>query len=407
MKSGKTRKSLLIIAAVTAITLYNIMPTLLYYRNNLTTSFTESFGLKRAAEIGKRVNAIESDSEQWIYSYCKLLNIKHPKVELDKERSDLIKVSFNQTEDRDLFQSNITNASNLITFSPKKLFPYLNIKSEKDTPTVYLKRQIPIHFDINEINKYFSYHQIYDKNNLITSDYREIQNERVLEISKATTAKRNESVNIERSLNNPNDPKKLEFFLEIAESFLNYKEIFSNSPFLKKAFFSTALYSPSHNMTSQLDIAIKGFQACKGELLKHKIQLKETINKNSLDTNDLTINEVSQLKLIELYENTFIKAIALINKEMQGFTKKNWITSSDLKACITNHSINKDFQFSIDTSNNNPIISSINVDYNSKKVSLEISKELLDYRASQSNEIKNRIDELIYGEITKVKEINI
>ena len=66
------RWQLFVIVAVLLLTLYNILPTIIYYSKPLR----DPIGLERAEvvsnQIAARVNQLEKNAEEWIASYCEL-----------------------------------------------------------------------------------------------------------------------------------------------------------------------------------------------------------------------------------------------------------------------------------------------------------------------------------------------
>ena len=102
MKKQKRWHSWLI-ATVSLLTVYNILPTILFYANPLS----DKIGAKKAIEIqnsiADRVNRLESDSTDWIYSFSQLIGVKIKSVEIDPVFSDKLEITFNQSEDAKKF----------------------------------------------------------------------------------------------------------------------------------------------------------------------------------------------------------------------------------------------------------------------------------------------------------------
>ena len=89
MKKQK-RWQFVLIAVVTALTLYNIMPTILFY----TKPLHSEIGEKQANVISKaamdRINNLEGESLDWLRSYNTLLGIKASSIVFDTDNINLI-----------------------------------------------------------------------------------------------------------------------------------------------------------------------------------------------------------------------------------------------------------------------------------------------------------------------------
>ena len=71
----KKNWQLFLILSVFALTVYNILPTVFYYCKPLKQSITETQAKEISRSIEKRINQLEIDAQDWIYSFCNLLEV--------------------------------------------------------------------------------------------------------------------------------------------------------------------------------------------------------------------------------------------------------------------------------------------------------------------------------------------
>jgi SecD/SecF fusion protein len=404
MKAQQKRKALFVILAVSALTLYNILPTIFFYSNNLKGEITKSSSMKIAADIAKRVNKLEGESVAWIHSYCKLLHIKPAKVSLKEKSPDAIYVSFNTEKDARVFKSHMTRAGNLIPFFPKRILPLESSNDHLDAKTVSLKREIPIHFDLNDIEKYFSYVSMYKKDGSISSEYRDILDDRVLEVSKVVTASSSSTTNIERTIGDQHISYKAPYFLSVADTLLQYKTLFEKDGALQKQFYSSIFQSTRHEPEFLYDHCLKGFQGCKDFIQKEKLALVDTIKEENLDENDSSVPEVGALTTLKSQEEKLLNVITLLQKKRSLFvTSRNSIDPLQFSSELKNKKIENKEIFTLSTGSNNPVISAIEVNYNDRLVTFEISDALMTFMQKSDTAAQKKITQLIFDEIANIK----
>jgi len=143
----KRKWQLALILAVVSLTVYNILPTLFYYLKPLKEQVTEVQGLKIAADIQKRVNDLESESREWIDSFCDLLRIKPVSIGSDAGNPQWISVNFSKADDAARFRSFLPRAGSLIPSPPAQL----NLAPQEPTSKeVLVQRRIPVRFNSSE-----------------------------------------------------------------------------------------------------------------------------------------------------------------------------------------------------------------------------------------------------------------
>lgn len=409
MKPAQKRKALFVILAVTALTLYNILPTLFFYGNNLNAPITKSKALQESRKIANRVNNIEKESKDWIYSYCKLLKVSPSKIIFKKKTPELMSVSFPTEKQARTFKTHMQRAGNLIPFFPNRIVP-LEVNSTRvntdlvDNKVVVLKREVPVHFDQKDPSKYFAFVEMYDKDGALTNEYKLTLENKIYGVAKAAIAPSKAAVNVELSMGEPAPSRKVPFFLEIANTIISYDKIFKNNKDLRDQFFARVFHSKNYSTKELYQKAIAGLQSAKDSIVTKKIALQEKIEKEHLDANDRSIFEVSSLQTHLRQEKTLLAGLTLLQNNQSAFTKiANFTTNEELRSNLKNGSIENGNNFSVDTHQNNAVITGLKIDYKAQKVEVEINQNLLDFAKTKSLKEQQKINGLIYDQIALLK----
>lgn len=173
---------LYLIIAVFVITIYNILPTIFYYSKPLKEPIDAERAKGVAESIVSRVNDLEDESVEWIYSFSKNLGFKPVSVEVIKDDPQLITVSLANAHDAKLFRHFFPKAGTLIPFAPAQLELRNADPGDEGGNTLIVSRQIPVRFNPKETDKYFHYTSKYTAEHQIAQAYQGIIDDRVGEI---------------------------------------------------------------------------------------------------------------------------------------------------------------------------------------------------------------------------------
>ena len=69
------RWQFVVILLVLFLTLYNILPTIIYYSKPLKSPIGEKEAVSIEQDIASRVNGLEPEAKDWLESFCDLLNV--------------------------------------------------------------------------------------------------------------------------------------------------------------------------------------------------------------------------------------------------------------------------------------------------------------------------------------------
>ena len=84
------RWQLAIILTVLGWTLYNILPTIIFYSKPLSQPVDEKGAKGIEEEIVQRVNSLAPDSVEWIQAFCKMVGVHPSSIKIDAADPSLI-----------------------------------------------------------------------------------------------------------------------------------------------------------------------------------------------------------------------------------------------------------------------------------------------------------------------------
>lgn len=138
---GKNLKAqFLCIIAVAVLTIYNILPTVVYYWKPMQEQVDSADCKEIIQQITSRLQSQETESIDWVQSFCQLIDVKAKNISLKANDAEWIQVDFSNKEDAQKFSSSVQRSGLLIPFDPQKLI----IANSYDEKTVLLQRQIPV-----------------------------------------------------------------------------------------------------------------------------------------------------------------------------------------------------------------------------------------------------------------------
>ena len=138
------RWQFLVIIAVFLLTLYNILPTIIFYSKPLKKPIDSAYAMKVAGQISERVNSLENQSLEWVGAYCDQLKLHPKQIALSKDDPTVISVQFPDAKERKMFSKYLPRAGALIPFVPAQLS--LLDESASDN-SVQVLRNVGIHFN--------------------------------------------------------------------------------------------------------------------------------------------------------------------------------------------------------------------------------------------------------------------
>lgn len=145
---------LFLILAVGALTLFNILPTVLYYLKPLDEPVDSRQALGIARDITERVSRLEDRACAFLGSAAKLLNVKP--IDITVGQSGNIRVKFKNADEAWRYAGSLFRSGSTIVFAPEKLHVE-GVEKEGDCSVVTVRRSIRTGSSSAEVIKYFGF----------------------------------------------------------------------------------------------------------------------------------------------------------------------------------------------------------------------------------------------------------
>lgn len=376
------RWQFLVICAVCVLTLYNILPTIIFYSKPLNQPVDAAKAQNVANDIAHRVNSLEEQSVEWIASFCKLLNIEPTSIELKKEDPSQITVSFAQDKDAQAFSKLLPRAGSLIPFVPAQLTLLEETSTDKK---VQVLRQVGIHFDEQEIPTLFQFAQKEEHNGTISKDYFAIASDRFTQVAVALGG----TSPLAEEIHECNESTGPDLLIPFAQKILRITESFgASSPFAQRFFASfTQTENPDAAKTvatliSKMEEEKHALESKRQGIVEEK-KLKEEQNQlidaaklNELDIlqEQISILDRALKVLLEKTETPVTEAKTEIKTETKPFTKKmilDWLSKEharNAKGTAT---------YTLVLGQRNPIIREVLLDWGNDTIYLKLHPDVL------------------------------
>ena len=408
----KTRKrwQFILITAVIFLTVYNILPTVLFYTKPLGQPIGEKRADAIALQTAECVNQLETESISWLKSYSKLLGTKTKSITLDTKNPQLIHLDFETEQDADKFKSRLPRAGSLIPFLPAQLAltegEQASLSSE-----VTVKRNIPVHFDLETLKSDFKFVQKRDDAGELTPNYQEIIGDRLLALGLSIGGTSENANYVETILHNSSNPRSEEFALILSQNILSYVKIFGENSPITKRYFSSFTQANMPDRTGAISNLIQVLEKELDQVKLERIALQEKEKEKRDAGGFLETTEKQKLDFLRSREEQFFSATQIIRRQSFAFSHGTapW-TYPSLNQLIgkTRDSVDSLHPVQIiQLDNHNPLIKSLAIDWNSEKITLELHSDIQALRKELEDDkskshTRDQLDQLIYNEIARI-----
>lgn len=404
MKKQK-RWQFALITVIVLLTLYNILPTVLFYSQPLKDPIGEKQAMVVAQKAAHRVNSLEDKALDWLRSYNKLLGIKPIYVKLDSDNPELIHAKYEKSEDAEKIKSHLPRAGSLIPFVPSQLSLAPNEDGQEST-TVSIQRKIPVRFDTAHANDYFQFTKKRNSQGETTSLYRQIVNDRLMQLGLAIGGISDNAQNLETVLHHREDPRSDEFLQMLTQNILAYAKTFGENSIIAKRYYSTLTQGVEGNKRNTIEELTSALEQYRDGIKLKRISLEQQESKQRETGGFLEANEQQQLDFLRSREERLTSASAILRRQANSFASgvSPW-TYAKLKQDIFLAEVNKEAIQTLDMKGRSPLVKSVIIDWNNEKISLELHQDILNYKKEiekSKSYLNDSLNQLIYNEIARI-----
>ncbi|NRA89647.1 MAG: protein translocase subunit SecD [Simkaniaceae bacterium] len=404
MKKQK-RWQFFLIAVVVLLTFYNILPTVLFYSKPLKDPVGEKQAQVIAEKAAKRVNSLEDEALNWLHSYNKLLGIKSSSISIESDNPELIHVRFNNAEDAEKLKTHLPRAGALIPFVPAKLSLVPSASGEKSS-VVTVQRNIPVHFYPEQNSEIFQFTAKRDANGDIAPLYHKVVDDRLLQIGLAVGGISENAQYLETVLHHLGNSRSEEFLQLLSQNILTYTKAFGETAAITKRFYSTFTMGPSHDKKGDIAKFTAALENYRDQLRLQRISLEEMETNKRENGGFLEANEQQQLDFLRTKEERLTSSIGIVRRQASAFAsaKTPWSTKT-LKQELSVFENQTSALQTLHVGDRSPVVKSIILDWNNESISLELHKDLLDYKneiALSKSFLRDSVDQVIYNEVARI-----
>ncbi len=396
-----------VIIAVFLLTLYNILPTVIFYSKPLKKPIDDAYAMKIGGQISERVNSLENESLDWVGAYCKLLQL-HPKnITLSKDDASVISVQFPDANERETFAKFLPRAGALIPFVPAQLSLLDATASDN---SVQILRNVGIHFNESDTKDLFRFAAKQEEGTTkVSSFYFDLVADRfsgVAQVLGGTSPQVLETMAILDEKDNN------EAILFLARRIAKVSENFAGTDFAKRYFasFAQSDLPDSSGLLAKLDSKM---QETKKALEREKLAIGETRKAKEAKNEFIDQAQLERADVIQGQLSVLDKAIAALQANAQDanlstkpLTRKqilDWLKEERQK------NSSQSAVYTLALGQKNPLIKEIVLDWASDTITLRLHQDIAALRTSQQatefQKIQQEdINRLLMNELARVQQ---
>lgn len=405
------RWQLYVIIAVLVLTLYNILPTLFYYSNPLKAPIDAQRAKEVATVAVNRVNDLETDSKEWLYSFSHLLGIKPSSIELVSSNPGLFRVDLKNDEDAALFKRFLPRAGALIPFVPAQLELNPETIAGETSSTVLVQRNVAVHVDPRDLDHLFQFTSKYNDEGKLTPLYKEIVYDRVAQIAEAIAGPSKSALQLNAIISEGEDPRTDEAIISLAKEIVDVDTLLGkNNPIAKRYYASfSQINSREGEETVQkfvaaIDSLSKKIQAQQASVTKEQADLKE--QGEFLDS-----SKEQLLQVLNNQNQALTTASSIIRKNMGEFQKgAKPLTVENIYSLLVRSSQGEAVQV-INLEGYHPFIKGLKMNWENGQVALVFYEDVQSLRLQETKTekeayIKDRLGQLVINDIARLSRLS-
>lgn len=376
------RWHIFLIILVFALTVYNILPTLIYYSKPLSKPIEEKQAMQIAQNIVQRVDSLQDEALDWIHSFSKNLGVKPKTIQMDPEEPTLIEVTFSKAEDAALFRRYLPKAGALIPFVPAQLSVLSDLNEEP--VRVVIERKVGFYSKTSNPSEWFSYVPI-EESSAPSKSYQKLTLSRFNQIAIGLAGNSPNSELIENLKSKPTEA------LELAQNILSCEKLFGENSSITKRYFKSFSQNNSkpENCSSDLISAFSRLESRFETELKGKdtpLALKNRLEKDCETLKSASLIVKRNAELFNSGETPY--TLQTIEKEIGPYTSVQRLALKE----------------------RNPYVQLIEIDWTKGNIQLilfqDVEKILSQQEFSNKGNIqKEKINQLIINEVARVSKL--
>jgi SecD/SecF fusion protein len=396
------RWQLAIILTVLAWTLYNILPTIIFYSRPLSQPVDENGAEAIELAITQRVNSLTPDAVDWIKAFCKMAGTHPSNIKVDPVNPSTITFDVATPEEALIVQKFFSHAGMLIPFKPSQLF--LDNVSGRSVRVI---RHLGMKMNDNDLHKYFKFVWKREKNGLPTQQYFDLARTRFVDVAYACGGPSTIADKAQAALRGDDKQSLEQIATEIADwdSSLNDDQPLTLR-LLKNLF-------QGKQATTHLDALITQFQReteqLHSELDTSKAQQQHAIEQGNVVATSTLDKEQRLATRIDRYQKA---AAWLLSKKPLFVDSSMPLSKEELAQWIANaRKSSPKTIYTLSIGDRNPLVSSIAVDWTQDQLSLELHHDVATILQNTSPTTENAarlrdvVSRMVMNEVARISRL--
>ena len=393
------RWQLAIILTVLGWTLYNILPTIIFYSRPLNQPVDEKGAEAIELAIAQRVNSLTPDAVDWIEAFCTMVGTHPSNIKVDPANPSIITFDVATPEEAATVKKFLPHAGMLVPFKPSQIF--LDTVSGR---SVRVTRHLGIQMNGNDVQKYFTFMWKRGKNGLPTDQYFDLARTRFINVSYDCGGPSDLANQTQAALRG-DDKQALE---QIATELVDWESSLQHDQPLTLRLLMSLFQGTER--TTHLDALITRFQQEAGQL-RTEIDTSKAQQKQTIDQAKVVPTAVLEKdQRLETREDRYRKAAAwLISKKPLLVNGTMPLSKEELSAWITNaRATSPKTIYTLFFGDRNPFISSVAVDWTQDQLILELHPDvaavLQDSHPTTENaaRLQDAVSRMVMNEIARI-----
>lgn len=406
----RKRWQLYVIFAVLALTLYNIMPTILYYSKPLKDPIGAERAEAVATSIIDRANSLEDEAVEWLFAFTKNLGLKPSSISATEGDPQQLKVTFPTEKQALLFRRFLPQAGKRIPFIPSQLELDATAPSENGKE-VLVARQIALHLKESEQGDLFQFTPKYTEEGTVAPLYRELVNDRIVELALAFGSTSKEAALLGVIADNPTNAEYNDAVISLAKEIVDAeRSLGKTNPILRRWFqsFSQSSRSDAKQLPQTF---IARAELIKMDLEKETQTLQREIaaQKERGELLDTTKEQMLSLKGNQL--SALTAAVDVVKKNLSYFQGGTTPLNRKQLEQELAKSDKSALQQEVTLQGTNPFVKALQVDWNDDQIELVLYSDVINLRNKEvTNEaqaqVQEQLNQLLVNSIARASSLS-
>lgn len=318
-----------LIITVIALTLYSILPTVFYYSKPLSIPIDNKQAQEIAHQISDRFRDQSENCKDFIKSYCNELGLKKVTIINDESFKDVIKISFQNENDLNLFKSYFQKAK---ATTPSMVGQIEMLPSEESEKfEIFVTNNLGL---ASEFINSLTFQPLFDGDKKLDPAFIDYQVKKLQSIVNQLVHQEPASLITEAT----QDKEEINFrsIDLLSQHFLKVHKALVNNTVAYKRSLAAYTQGSFENKTSSVKKAVEKLELLKEKVKAEKIALQEEENKQTQEKLELAVYKKEQLNFLKNKEESLLQAIALMKKNQQLLSSGKKLPTQEVILSIAN-----------------------------------------------------------------------